>query len=113
MAIVQCPHCGKPASSRAASCPYCHAPLNDESEKLPVVPPEQEKPDPMREVREFVLASERRKAQSNIPTCPVCRSANLSRISAAKSFLKVATFGIAGAGDVGKTWKCNNCGSKF
>lgn len=49
----------------------------------------------------------------NVPTCPVCHSTNLSRISASKSFLKIATFGIAGAGDVGKTWKCNNCGDKF
>ncbi len=49
----------------------------------------------------------------NVPTCPVCHSANLSRISASKSFLKIATFGLAGAGDVGKTWKCNNCGDKF
>ncbi len=51
--------------------------------------------------------------KSSLPRCPVCSSTNLSKLSATKSFLKIATFGIAGAGDVGKTWKCNKCGSKF
>ena len=47
------------------------------------------------------------------PKCPFCGSNNLVKISATKSFLKIATFGLAGAGDVGKAWKCANCGSKF
>lgn len=55
---------------------------------------------------------ERSKAH-RLPTCPVCGSTNLSKLTATKSFLKIATFGIAGAGDVGKTWKCNKCGSKI
>lgn len=25
----------------------------------------------------------------------------------------IGLFGIFGAGDLGKTWKCNNCGSKW
>lgn len=49
----------------------------------------------------------------NIPQCPICHSTNLSKLSTKVSFLKIASFGLAGAGDVGKTWKCNNCGSKF
>lgn len=52
-------------------------------------------------------------ASANLPTCPICHSTNLTKLSSARSFLKIATFGLAGAGDVGKTWKCNNCGSKF
>lgn len=51
--------------------------------------------------------------QSNIPKCPTCGSTNLSKISGMKKAAKVGFFGIFGAGDLGKTWKCNNCGSKF
>lgn len=49
----------------------------------------------------------------NKPKCPICQSTNLSKISATKKAMKIAVFGILGMGDNGKTWKCNNCGSKF
>jgi len=51
--------------------------------------------------------------QQNVPKCPICQSTNLSKISTAKKVAKIAAFGIFGMGDNGKTWKCNNCGSKF
>lgn len=47
------------------------------------------------------------------PKCPICQSTNLSKISTTKKVAKVGFFGIFGAGDIGKTWKCNNCGSRF
>lgn len=47
------------------------------------------------------------------PKCPICGSARLSKISTMKKAGKVGLFGIFGAGDIGKTWKCDNCGSKF
>lgn len=47
------------------------------------------------------------------PKCPICGSANLSKITAMKKAMKIASFGILGMDDNGKTWKCNNCGSKF
>lgn len=50
---------------------------------------------------------------TNTPKCPICQSTNLSKISTASKAGKIALFGIFGAGDIGKTWKCNNCGSKF
>lgn len=49
----------------------------------------------------------------NIPKCPICNSTNLSKINTAKKAMKIATFGIFGMGDNGKTWMCQNCGSKF
>ena len=49
----------------------------------------------------------------NKPKCPICNSTNLSKITATKKIVKIAAFGIFGMGDNGKTWKCNNCGSKF
>ena len=51
--------------------------------------------------------------QANAPKCPTCGSTNLSKISGMKKAAKIGFFGIFGAGDLGKTWKCNNCGSKF
>ena len=50
---------------------------------------------------------------ANAPKCPICNSTKLSKISTASKATKVGLFGIFGAGDLGKTWKCNNCGSKF
>lgn len=49
----------------------------------------------------------------NKPKCPICNSTNLSKLSNVGKVAKVGLFGIFGAGDLGKTWKCNNCGSKF
>ena len=59
-----------------------------------------------------------KKEQSRNPTkptpkCPICNSTNLSKISTIKKATKIGLFGIFGAGDIGKTYKCNNCGSKF
>lgn len=51
--------------------------------------------------------------QQNIPKCPICQSTNLSKITIVQKAGKIALFGIFGMGDNGKTWKCNNCGSKF
>lgn len=51
--------------------------------------------------------------QKFVPKCPTCHSTNLSKITTAHKAGKIALFGIFGMGDNGKTWKCNNCGSKF
>lgn len=49
----------------------------------------------------------------NTPKCPICGSTNLSKITNTKKVTKILAFGVFGMGDNGKTWKCNNCGSKF
>ena len=49
----------------------------------------------------------------NKAKCPICNSTNISKISVAKKVTKIGLFGIFGAGDLGKAWKCNNCGSRF
>ena len=52
--------------------------------------------------------------QNCIPKCPICGSTNIKKITMTTRVAKTATFGIAGAvDDAGKTYKCNNCGSKF
>lgn len=48
-----------------------------------------------------------------LPHCPACNSTKLTKISAAKKATKIGLFGIFGAGDLGKTYQCNNCGVKF
>lgn len=48
----------------------------------------------------------------NMPKCPTCGSTNIQEISGTKRWLSAGLFGLASS-DVGKSWKCNNCGSKF
>lgn len=57
--------------------------------------------------------SSKKVEEDNKPKCPTCGSTDLSKISGMKKAAKVGFFGIFGAGDLGKTWKCNNCGSKW
>lgn len=49
----------------------------------------------------------------NTVTCPFCQSTNCKKISGASKIGKVALFGVFAAGNVSKTWHCNNCGSNF
>lgn len=50
----------------------------------------------------------------NVPKCPVCGSTSLKKISLTTRAVKTAAFGTIGAiDDAGKTYKCENCGSKF
>lgn len=52
--------------------------------------------------------------ENNFPTCPICGSTNIKKITMTTRAAKTATFGIAGAvDDAGKIYKCDNCGSKF
>lgn len=51
---------------------------------------------------------------NHTPKCPICGSSNIRKITITKRAVKTATFGVLGAvDDAGKTWQCNNCGSKF
>lgn len=45
--------------------------------------------------------------------CPVCGKSNVQKISAVGKYAKVYAFGLLGADNLGKKWKCNVCGSKF
>lgn len=51
---------------------------------------------------------------SGTPRCPICGSSNISKITMATRAVKTAAFGVVGAvDDAGRTYKCQNCGSKF
>lgn len=56
---------------------------------------------------------EQYKANRPQKECPICHSTSLSKISNLGKVVKVGALGILGAGDLGKTWKCNSCGVKF
>lgn len=134
MAIIECVECGNEISDLSEICPKCGCKT---SRSIPGNCPYcdllEHKTIEMyyrKETREFVcpkcqktcrlstLEDEKKwelqkQAQQNIPHCPICQSTDLSKISATKKVAKIAAFGIFGMGDNGKTWKCNNCGSKF
>lgn len=52
--------------------------------------------------------------QNCIPKCPICGSTNVNKITVGTRAVKTAVFGVIGAvDDAGKTYQCENCGSKF
>ena len=59
------------------------------------------------------IENNRIEKETHIPKCPICQSTDLSKITTAHKVGKIALFGVFGMGDNGKTWKCNNCGSRF
>lgn len=54
-----------------------------------------------------------KKNESSIPKCPSCGSTDLQKLSAVGKVARVKMFGILGAGNLGKTYKCRRCGVKF
>ena len=109
MGKIICPQCSQQIDDSVRACPHCG----------------------FDKISSYLLQLERQKQAKYIdytsfhndipiqptvdstPKCPICNSTNLSKISTVKKATKVSLFGIFGAGDIGKTWKCNNCGSKF
>lgn len=65
------------------------------------------------EQRRIAETNERMKQEQFHMTCPVCGSRSVQKISAAGKYAKIGVLGILGADDLGKTWKCTVCGSKF
>jgi len=63
---------------------------------------------------EWQMKMEQQQKNNNIPHCPICNSTNIKKITLSKRAMKTVVFGIIGAvDDSGKTYQCNNCGSKF
>ena len=52
------------------------------------------------------------KTAGNIPHCPICGSAKLSKISTLNRAVSVSLFGIFSK-KIGKQWHCNQCGTDF
>lgn len=142
MALIKCPECGKEVSDKAPACIHCGCPLEqkiyevvngvtydisflkdpkiDFIQKIKMIREQTgcglkegkeiaDKYCPYEQRKQYTLEAH----ASKLPKCPICGSTNLSKISIIKTGMKIGAFGLLGAGDVGKTWKCNNCGSKF
>ena len=97
MAQLSCPDCGQTLSQDQETCPNCGFPVADYLHGY-----RQEAPGPVAPVPEV-----------HVTRCPICGSEDLLRLSALDACAKVFVFGIMGAGDLGKTWECQDCGSKF
>ena len=50
--------------------------------------------------------------QSRVPKCPTCQSTNISKIGTLNRMASVGLFGLASS-KIGKTHKCNNCGTTW
>ena len=50
--------------------------------------------------------------KSRVPKCPSCGSTNVSKISVVNRMVSTGLFGLASS-KIGKTHKCNNCGSTW
>lgn len=51
-------------------------------------------------------------AQGRVPKCPCCGSTNISKIGAVSRVVSTSFFGLASS-KIGKTHKCNNCGTTW
>ena len=50
--------------------------------------------------------------QSRVPKCPTCGSSNISKIGTINRMVSTGLFGLASS-KIGKTHKCNNCGTTW
>lgn len=66
-----------------------------------------------REQKRIADTNEKMRQEQFRMICPICGSENVHKISAIGKYAKIGAFGILGADDLGKKWKCNICGSKF
>ena len=105
--IRKCPACGREYLKPTRYCEKCHLLLFrlSEYERLNM--------EANRATLQKMLNENDNPREQNKPKCPICQSTNISKITTVQKAGKIALFGIFGMGDNGKTWKCNNCGSKF
>lgn len=47
-----------------------------------------------------------------VPKCPTCQSTNISKIGTVNRMVSTGLFGLASS-KIGKTYKCNNCGTTW
>jgi DNA-directed RNA polymerase subunit RPC12/RpoP len=135
MALIKCPECDNNISDSAKSCPHCgfnldlikntvecpycnfglpnKIKMNYSIKNNEYICPQCNRTVGLATPEQEAMWAAQKQVENNIPKCPTCSSTNLSKISTTKKVAKIAAFGIFGMGDNGKTWKCNNCGSKF
>lgn len=140
MALIHCPECDKEVSDRAKACPNCGFPIEDYVQECNAWEEgEITEPVPACPVCGAVLEAEtftgdtcpncgfpvleylreggsivpQAPTSAKRPRCPICGSRNLSPISRGATTAKLLVLGVLAAGDAGKAWLCEDCGSRF
>lgn len=93
---------------------YKHNPLFDESARKASLEWDKELYESMRKetLASHSSPSYSTPASANLPTCPICHSTNLKKISAVKAAAHWYAFGLLSK-TARSQWECKNCGTKF
>lgn len=129
--IYYCPKCNirkfiKPDEDFNGICKVCGKEMKIEATNVPVqttgpwnlknssemVAKAKERQNFRKDVEEAIKRENMRSQQQNIPHCPICGSAKLSKISTLNRAVSVSLFGIFSK-KIGKQWHCNQCGTDF
>lgn len=110
MICYKCPNCGRVYRYREEGyyqCLNCRYPLKKAEDVKTVRHPEL---NPMLSDNHVIgTVSDPTKPT---PKCPTCGSANVSKIGNFNRMLSISFFGLASS-KIGKTHKCNNCGTTW
>lgn len=61
---------------------------------------------------ELMKQIQEKNSSNNVPKCPSCGSSNISKIGVVNRVVSTTMFGLASS-QIGKTHKCNNCGTTW
>ncbi len=118
---VYCPSCLKSGIKTSIdTCPFCHIKFKDSIYgTVEEVYNYGENHPELRQSPEFNEEAYQRRINyvpedysSSGVKCPVCKSANISKIDTLNRIASVGLFGLASS-KIGKTHKCNNCGTTW
>ena len=107
MKIYQCPNCGRTYTEfeNIYYCGNCNYKLVNQEDIKEIKHPELSK-------REYNVIGTVSDPTKPTPKCPTCGSANVSKIGNFNRMLSISFFGLASS-KIGKTHKCNNCGTTW
>lgn len=110
MVSYKCPNCGRIYNYKNDGwyqCMNCRYPLKRAEEVNNVKHPEL---NPMLSNNHVI--GEVNNFTNSKPKCPYCQSTNIKKISTINRMVSTGLFGLASS-KVGKTHKCNNCGTTW
>lgn len=107
MQMYQCPNCGRTYSEfqNVYYCGNCNYKLLKQEDIKNINNPELSK-------REYKVIGKVIDPTKPQPKCPTCSSTNISKIGTLNRMASVGLFGLASS-KIGKTHKCNSCGSMW